>query len=628
MSLKELTREELICKVEYLSMQVKLLQQTQQELLKTKQSFQESEGRYRTAFECTGTAMLLIEEDTTVSMWNNKLEEVSGYTQEDAQKGRKWIEFVVEEELPRLLEYHKNRRLGLPSPSEYEFRMKHRDGGFRDMFMSVGMIPNSKKSIISLVDITQRKKIETALRRSEEEYRDLFENANDMIYMHDQNGMITAANTAALSTLEYEPDNIGSIAIRDIVAPEYLPFVMSKIGELTEQNPRSTRFEILAYSKSKKSLWIEVRLRAIWKNGVFFGIQGIARDVTERKKAEEAKLEKAQNDAKDARLMVKKLRMKIDGITCLNTMASRNPSMKQLFEVMPNIAQSDATVLLLGESGTGKELIARELHKISPRKNKNFVAINCSALPDLLLESELFGYKAGAFTDAKKDRAGKLSFAGGGTLFLDEIGDISPAMQVKLLRVLQEREFQPLGGNETERMNARVIAATNKNLQELVKKGMIREDFYYRIKVLPLTIPPLRERRCDLPLLYDHLIEKFNIRYSKSITELSDEVNEVLLRYDFPGNIRELENIFEHAFILCNESVIKLEHLPSEFRGPYHQRQELKTLASLKNLKEVEKLYIESVLFETGGNKLEASRRLEMNKTTLFRKIKKLGINK
>ncbi len=302
---------------------------------------------------------------------------------------------------------------------------------------------------------------------------------------------------------------------------------------------------------------------------------------------------------------------------------SKNAQMWQLFDIIPQVAESSSTVLIEGESGTGKELIARVIHQLSPRAEKNFVAINCGGLPDSLLESELFGYKAGAFTDARRDKMGRIALAEGGTLFLDEIGDISPAFQVKLLRFLQERTYEPLGSVETLKANVRIIAATNKNLEELVESGIFRKDLYYRIKVIRLHIPPLRQRKEDIPLLIDHFIKRFNNLQGKKIQGVAPEVLEILMNHSFPGNVRELENIIEHAFVLCNEPIIQEKHLPIDLFE--HHLNEEKDAYS-KKLQDMEAELIIRTLKEHNWNRQAAARALNMHKTTLFRKIKRLGI--
>ncbi|HPQ61115.1 MAG TPA: sigma 54-interacting transcriptional regulator, partial [Syntrophales bacterium] len=240
---------------------------------------------------------------------------------------------------------------------------------------------------------------------------------------------------------------------------------------------------------------------------------------------------------------IEHLRKEIEKRYSFEDILSRNYRMREIFRILPDIAESSSTVLIEGESGTGKELIARAIHNLSQRRSRPFITVHCGALPDTLLESELFGYKAGAFTDAKKDKPGRFMLAHGGSIFLDEIGDISPALQVRLLRVLQDKTFEPLGSVETVKADARVITATNRNMDALVREGKFREDLYYRINVIRLEAPPLRERKEDIPLLIDHFIRTFNAVQNKEISGMTDDAMACLMSYDFPGNIRELKNI-------------------------------------------------------------------------------------
>jgi PAS domain S-box-containing protein len=302
----------------------------------------------------------------------------------------------------------------------------------------------------------------------------------------------------------------------------------------------------------------------------------------------------------------------------------RSPAMIRLFEILPQIAASSSTVLIEGPSGTGKELFARAIHNLSPRKKKPFVAVNCAALPDTLLESELFGHMAGAFTDARRDKPGRFQLADGGTIFLDEIGDISPAMQVRLLRVLQERVVEPLGGVKPVPVDVRVIAATNKNLTKLTRSGDFREDLYYRIRVVHLTLPGLDKRREDIPLLVDHLIAKFNRLQGKQIAGVSDEVLARLMEHDYPGNVRELENIIEQAFVLCRGGMIELSHLPPELR-PTSGRGA--SDGQPMSLEAIEKLFITETLQRRSGNRKLAAADLGISVSTLYRKINAYGID-
>jgi len=322
--------------------------------------------------------------------------------------------------------------------------------------------------------------------------------------------------------------------------------------------------------------------------------------------------------------LVEELRKEIEGRYSYEDIVSQSNQMQRLFDVLPNIAESDCTVLIEGESGTGKELFARAIHNLSFRKNKPFVAVNCGALPDTLLESELFGYKAGAFTDAKKDKPGRFALAEGGTIFLDEIGDISTAMQVRLLRVLQERTYEPVGAVASVKTDVRVITSTNKKLGELVEQGRFREDLYYRINVMRLEIPPLRERKEDIQLLINHFISRFNQLLNKSICCVTNEVTVALLAYDYPGNVRELENIIEHCFVLCDGEIIETKHLPNSVRPT----SKLETIKGNEpaTIKQMEIVLITESLRRNKGNKTAAAKELGIDKSTLFRKIKAYDI--
>jgi len=302
---------------------------------------------------------------------------------------------------------------------------------------------------------------------------------------------------------------------------------------------------------------------------------------------------------------------------------SKSHEIQRIFDVMPDIATSGSTVLIEGPSGSGKELFARAIHDLSRRSGGPFVVVNCGALPDTLLESELFGYVKGAFTGAEKDKPGRFAVAEGGTIFLDEIGDTSPAFQVKLLRVLQEKEYEPLGSTETSRSDTRIIAATHRELSALVADGGFREDLYYRLNVVRIELPPLAARRGDIPLLADHFIRKFNAEKGKRIEGISPEALDILMRHDFPGNIRELENAIEHAFVLGRSAQIQPECLPpglvEQASGPRPRQG--------SPIEEAEAEAIRLALERHGGNRSAAAKELGIHKTTLWRKMKKHGIS-
>ncbi|MGZ3706251.1 MAG: sigma-54 interaction domain-containing protein, partial [Bdellovibrionota bacterium] len=324
--------------------------------------------------------------------------------------------------------------------------------------------------------------------------------------------------------------------------------------------------------------------------------------------------------------------------------------MKRIFTLIDKLARVDTSVLIRGESGTGKELVARAIHMNGPRKDDRFVAINCSAIPENLIESEFFGHEKGAFTGADGRKIGKFQYADGGTLFLDEIGDISATLQVKLLRALQEQRFTPVGANREVEVNVRIVAATNRNLEEMIKKGEFREDLFYRLNVLPIFLPPLRERKDDIPSLLQHFLEKFNGTYGNKITGMADDAMELLTKYNWPGNIRELENVMEHAFVIESGTKISAAALPDSIRGLSRSlaksavasdnvaeggegsKESLAFNLDLQNLdfqtqkEEFEKHFIISALKVFNGRINQTALHANIPKKTLLRKLEKYGL--
>jgi two-component system, NtrC family, response regulator HydG len=303
-------------------------------------------------------------------------------------------------------------------------------------------------------------------------------------------------------------------------------------------------------------------------------------------------------------------------------------AMRQLFEPLTLVAPTDATVLITGESGTGKELIANAIHQNSRRREKSFVKVNCAALPETLLESELFGHEKGAFTGARQRRKGRFQLAHAGSIFLDEIGEMASTTQAKILRVLQEQEFEPLGSSTTQKVDVRVIAATNKKLEEEIEEGRFREDLYFRINVVKIEIPPLRNRRDDIPLLLDHFLKRHAEKNKKLLKGITPRALDLMMRYDWPGNIRELENIIERAVILARSDMITHDELPDVLGGlaPKSLVREV-GLTPGRSLKEVEKEMVLRTLEETGGNRTHTANMLGISRRTLQLKLKEYGVN-
>lgn len=320
------------------------------------------------------------------------------------------------------------------------------------------------------------------------------------------------------------------------------------------------------------------------------------------------------------KLRQENLRLKQDVTRCygLSSIIGEGNAIRNLLTMIERIASSDSTVLITGESGTGKELVATTIHYQSPRRDKPLVKVNCAALPEGLIESELFGHEKGAFTGALKKKPGRFELASGGTIFLDEVGDLPPSAQAKLLRVLQDKTFERIGGTEPIKVDVRIIAATNRDLKEEVKKGRFREDLFFRLNVIPVHIPPLRERKEDIPLLVEYFLKKFNSRLGKNV-RFSSEAMKALFEYDYPGNVRELENIIERVVVLSQGGIIKKDDLPFSFS----------TTGSLllsEVSSRVEKEHILKVLKLTGGNKTRAAELLGISRKTLWEKLNAYGI--
>jgi two-component system response regulator PilR (NtrC family)/two-component system response regulator HydG len=320
---------------------------------------------------------------------------------------------------------------------------------------------------------------------------------------------------------------------------------------------------------------------------------------------------------------VARLRAEVQRSYRWGDIVGKSPAMREVFEIIRRLSASAATVLVTGESGTGKELVAKSLHFNSPRKGRPFVPLNCATIPDTLLDSELFGHKRGAFTDARSDRAGLFVEANGGTLFLDEIAELSPALQAKLLRVLQEGEIRPLGASRAERVDVRVIAATNKDLEARLKTGAFREDLFYRLNVVHIHLPPLRERAEDLLALSEHFLAASAARAGKEVRGLHESAKKALLAHAWPGNVRELENTIERAVALCEGVLISLEDLPAVLRErrPGDADTMQTALARGLTLDQLEREYIQRVLTAEGGNKTRAAQRLGLDRKTLYRKL-------
>lgn len=312
---------------------------------------------------------------------------------------------------------------------------------------------------------------------------------------------------------------------------------------------------------------------------------------------------------------IENLERRLHHITGIGNMVSANEEMQRIFSILPEVAESECSVLIAGPSGSGKELVAQALHSLSPRRKGPYLKINCGALPANLLESELFGYEQGAFTDAKRSKPGQFQLARGGTLLLDEIGEMPLPLQVKILRVLSSGEFSPLGSVKVQKTDVRILASTNRDLDRMIEQGRFREDLYYRINVVNICLPPLRERLEDLPLLVDHFIRRFREKRSRNIQSMTNEALALLRRYDFPGNVRELENAIEHGFVMCRGEQIEPRHLPRRIQ------QAAENASRSDREPRSERAIIQEALARHGGNRQATALELGMHRSTLWRKL-------
>jgi PAS domain S-box-containing protein len=324
---------------------------------------------------------------------------------------------------------------------------------------------------------------------------------------------------------------------------------------------------------------------------------------------------------------IEQLRKEIRSQYTFEDIIGKSEAFQKIFAILPDIAASESTVLIEGPSGSGKELLARAIHNLSPRRKRPYVVVNCGTLPPNLFESELFGYKRGAFTDAKQDKPGLITKAEGGTIFLDEIGDLPPETQVKLLRLLQEREYHPLGGVETLHADVRIVAATNRELSVLVSQGEFRDDLYFRLAVVRMSIPPLARRRQDIPLLIEHFIRRFNAKKGKRVEGVTPAVMEILMRHPLPGNVRELENVIEYCFVLCHNGIIDVKHLPDDLQTEDAVSDAAEGGQVMAPLQASEAIAIREALERNQGNRGKTAEELQMSRTTLWRKLRKHGID-
>jgi PAS domain S-box-containing protein len=500
----------------------------------TEKALQKSVEQYRSVFENTGTATIIIEKDTTVSLANDRFVALSGYSKEELEGKIQWPVFIAKgEDLEKMIRYHVTRRQGGGSaPIEYEFTLKDKYGTLKDVFLRVDMIAGSEASVASLLDITSLKTTRRYLLESTSRLSGILEAFEGFLYISSFDHTLLFMNRKQMAAQACESEEMACHKrLYGLDSPctwcDDAKVLQGLTVKYEFRNPRNGRW------------YYAVSSPVYQEENAITQKQTVIIDIHERKSAEEALRERESYLTKENL----RLRENIGDRYKFGAIIGKSLAMQKVYELILRAAASRANVILYGESGTGKELVAKAIHEMSDRAGKPFVPVNCAAIPAGLMESEFFGYRKGAFTGAEKDKPGLFDRADGGTLFLDELGEIDESMQVKLLRVLESNGYTPLGGQQTRQADVRIIAATHQNLRTLLDNGRMREDFFYRIHIIPITIPPLRQRRDDIPLLVEHFLTKYSPDGKPSL--LHGQALEMLLNHHWPGNVRELENTIQ-----------------------------------------------------------------------------------
>ena len=576
-------------------------------------------------FENTGTGTILVEDDMTISMANGGFEKITGMSREAIEDRMKLTDFVHPDDRERLRKYHAARRRGERVPIDYQCRLSGSQTGLRHMAVRAQVISGTRRSVVSFMDITDLVQSKQDLERSEQRLANLLNNLPGMAYRYAADGRfgLEFASEGCFSLTGFQPSRLtgpNGPTYADLIHPEERDQVLASVRHsLDEKKPFQVTYRIQTALGKEKWVW-EQGAGIFSQAGEPVAVEGFITDFSGFKEMEQELLEREELLKNEN----ERLRSQADTVCGFGDLVGKSEPMRQVYRLIQKAAQTDAGVIIYGESGTGKELAARRIHDLSPRRNGRFVAVNCGAVPESIFESEFFGYKKGAFSGADKDSQGYLDVADKGTLFLDEVGEISPAGQVKLLRVIDGGGYKPVGGRRERHPDIRIIAATNKDLKKQVKKGDMREDFFFRIHIFPIFMPPLRDKKEDIPLLIDRLLEKSDFRHDPPP---SADVLRRLLAYDWPGNVRELQNTLLRYMTTRTLDFITSETAGREPETPEHgffPQDGDRTLRT--TLHDFERRYIRRLLDKHQWHRANVAKILGIDRRTLLRKMQTLGI--
>ena len=584
---------------------------------KTAVALAESERLYRGIFENTGAGTIIIEQDMTISFANTGFQKMTGYGKEEIEGRMKWTTFIADPiELDMMMQYHIRRRINnYDTPIEYEFLLIDRTGNRKNIILRVDIIAGTERSVASLFDITSLKKARQSLRDSETKLKSILEVFEGFIYTCTQDYILSSMNEALMGYLGR--DGIGGIC-HQVIFGLAEPCVWCSHARVF--SGESVKVDFISPHNDR---WYHMVSTPVFAGDeTVQAKQGILMDIHHRKQEEMAARDREEHLRKENL----RLRDSIQDRYRFGDIIGKSAGMQKVYELILKAASLSANVIIHGESGTGKELVAQAVHAASNRCRQRFIPVNCGAIPEQLFESEFFGYKKGAFTGAHQDKPGYFALADQGTLFLDELGEISVEMQVKLLRVLEGHSYHPVGGVVSSKPNVRIITATNKNLHELIDKGLMREDFFYRIHIIPIHIPPLRQRKEDIPLLVEHFMEKHKAP-GRQMPPIMGTVMDTMIGYDWPGNVRELENTIQRYMNLNTLDFFYAKSTPAQVLQMPGQTEVSPALPLKTVMDKYEKEYISSLLQQNQWNRTKVARILGVERKTLYLKMKGLGIS-